>query len=133
MILQDVHKGSQFYNVQSYETQDAGNIKQLTVRIRYVNCTGGVSIGQIVCIKCSSHTCGYVKSLFRVLCKELFVTIATIIFVVGNICEQFIGYMDVSGKTLDEELAGMLEKSIRVFELDMSKLRGQCYDGAGIV
>ena len=64
------------------------------------------------------------------LCKEvlyeLFVTIATIIFLVGNICEKFIGYMDVSGKTSDEELAGMLEKSIRVFELDMSKLRGQC-------
>ena len=28
MILQDVHKGSQFYNVQPYETQDAGNIEQ---------------------------------------------------------------------------------------------------------
>ena len=41
--------------------------------------------------------------------------------------------MDVSGKTSGEELAGMIEKSIGDFGLNMSKLRGQCYDGAGIV
>ena len=57
MILQDVQKGSQFYSVQADETQDAGNIEQLTVCIRYVNCTGKFT-------KCSSHTCSYEKRYY---------------------------------------------------------------------
>ena len=56
MILQDVHKGSQFFSVQADDTQDDGNIEQLTVCIRYVNCTGE-------CTKCSYVKKHYINYL----------------------------------------------------------------------
>ena len=42
------------------------------------------------------------------------------------------GFFDVTGHTTDEDLSSTIVQQIANFQLDISFLRGQCYDGAGM-
>ena len=45
--------------------------------------------------------------------------------------EDFLGFVDVTGHTTGEDLSTTIVQQIGNFQLDMSFLRGQCYDGEG--
>ena len=40
--------------------------------------------------------------------------------------------MDVTGRVTGEDLAATIVKSLTDMTLDVRKMRGQCYDGAGM-
>ena len=42
------------------------------------------------------------------------------------------GFFDVTGHTIGEDLSSTIVQQIANFQLDISFLRGQCYDGAGM-
>ena len=42
------------------------------------------------------------------------------------------GFFDVTGHTTGEDLNSTIVQQIANFQLDISFLRGQCYDGAGM-
>lgn len=49
----------------------------------------------------------------------------------AEVKEDFLGFVDVTGHTTGEDLSSTIVQQISNFQLDMSFLRGQCYDGAG--
>ena len=54
------------------------------------------------------------------------------IFVISDVIEErFLGYINVTGDTTGDHLASCIKAQIKDVGLDIEKLRGHCYDGAG--
>ena len=49
----------------------------------------------------------------------------------GHIQEQFVNFHEVSDNTSGERISTEILDEIRTLGLDPTKLRSQCYDGAG--